>query len=446
MAFKQRAAASPKRLSWRPLMACLTAAVLLAPSSVSAQGRRARLSEDLANHLRTGGDTTCVILPGSQGQIDTLATRHGLRVRKRLAAGALVDVPAASLPSLVEDAGVASLSGNYRLGAHMAVTTEAIGADQVWQDGWAPGMRGLTGAGVGVAVIDSGVAEVPELRGRIVVSVDFTASSKKTGQAVRGNADCNTSSGGVISRPGDENGHGTHVAGIIAAAGARKKDSTRGVAPGAHIISLKVLDADGGGYAGDVVEAIEWAIANRERFRIRVLNMSLGGPVLQAYADDPVNQAVERAYRSGLVVIASAGNRGKDAEGREVLGGVTVPGNSPFAITVGAVNTKGTAFRSDDEITTYSSRGPTRFDHLIKPDLVAPGNKIVGLLAPGSTLAREFPELVIDTVEGKRLQLSGTSMASAVGAGTSALVLQGLPNFPPFAVRLGQAVSMRWAH
>ena len=184
MAFEQRATASPKQLSWRPLVACLAAAVLLAPSPVSAQGRRARLSEDLADHIRTGGgDTTCVILPGSQGQIDTLAARHGLRVRKRLAAGALLDVPAASLSSLAADAGVASLSGNYRLGAHMAVTAEAIGADQVWQDGWAPGARGLTGAGVGVAVIDSGVAEVPELRGRIVVSVDFTAASKKTGQA-----------------------------------------------------------------------------------------------------------------------------------------------------------------------------------------------------------------------------------------------------------------------
>src|SRR6185436_1963020 len=98
----------------------------------------------------------------------------------------------------------------------------------VWQDGWAPGAPGLTGAGVGVAVIDSGVAEVPELRGRIVVSVDFTASAKKTGQELRSNADCVTSSGGVISRPGDANGHGTHVAGIIAAAGANKKDSTRG--------------------------------------------------------------------------------------------------------------------------------------------------------------------------------------------------------------------------
>ena len=171
------------------MLACLAVAVVLAPSSVSAQGRRARLSEDLADQIRAAATTpTCVILPGSQAHIDTLATRHGLRVRKRLAAGALVDVPAASLASLAADADVASLSGNYRLGAHMAVTTEAIGADQLWQDGWAPGARGLTGAGIGVAVIDSGVAEVPELRGRIVVSVDFTATAKKKGAAVRGAA------------------------------------------------------------------------------------------------------------------------------------------------------------------------------------------------------------------------------------------------------------------
>ena len=189
MAFEQRATASPIELRLPFLFAFMTAAVLLAPSSVSAQGRQARLSEDLAHQIRTGAaDTTCVILPGSQTQIDTLAARYGLRVRKRLAAGALVDVPAASLSTLAADAGVASLSGNYRLGAHMAVTTEAIGADQLWQDGWAPGARGLTGAGVGVAVIDSGVAEVPELRGRIVVSVDFTSTSKKTGQVLRSSA------------------------------------------------------------------------------------------------------------------------------------------------------------------------------------------------------------------------------------------------------------------
>ena len=333
-----------------------------------------------------------------------MATRHGLRISRRLRTGAVMHVPAGKLAALAADADASSLSSNYRVGGHMAVTNATIGADQVWVDGWAEGVKGVTGEGVGVAVIDSGVADLPELRGRIVVSMDFTATSKRFGQRFWRTAneagDCSNSSsgsGGVRSRAKDDNGHGTHVAGIIAAAGANRRDDTRGVAPGVHIISLKVLDADGGGFAGDVVEAIDWAIANRYRYRIKVLNISLGGPVLQPYADDPVNQAVERAYRADLVVIASAGNRGKDAKGQEILGGTTVPGNSPFAITVGALNTKQTAFRSDDELTTYSSRGVTRFDQLINPDFVAPGNRIPGLLAPGSTLAREHPELVIDT-------------------------------------------------
>ena len=110
------------------------------------------------------------------------------------------------------------------------------------------------------------------------------------------------------------------------------------------------------------MDAIDWAIGNRNKYRIRVINLSLGGPVLQRCADDPVCQAVERAYRAGIIVVASAGNMGKDEAGNEVLGGITVPGNSPFAITVGAINTKQMAWRSDDEVTTYSSRGVTRFD------------------------------------------------------------------------------------
>ena len=119
------------------------------------------------------------------------------------------------------------------------------------------------------------------------------------------------------------------------------------------------------------------------------------------------------------------GNFGKAAEGRPVYGGITTPGNSPFAITVGALNTKGTPFRSDDEVASYSSKGPTMFDHLVKPDLVAPGNRILGLAAPGSRLVRAHPELVVSTPEGKRLQLSGTSMAAAVVSGAVSVLLEG---------------------
>ncbi len=190
------------------------------------------------------------------------------------------------------------------------------------------------------------------------------------------------------------------MAGIIAAAGAGVNDATRGVAPGAHIINLKVLNAEGKGFAANVIRAIDYAIEHRAQYGIRIINLSLGGPVLQSWRDDPLCQAVERAYRAGIVVVASAGNFGKDAYGRQVYGAVTVPGNSPFAITVGAVNTKGTAFRSDDVMATYSSKGPTRFDHLVKPDVVAPGNRILGLLATGARLATAHPELVMATGSG----------------------------------------------
>ncbi len=267
-----------------------------------------------------------------------------------------MEVPAGALDALANDAGLDSLSGNYQLRPQMAVTTAATGADQVWADGWAPGAAGVTGNGIGVAVIDSGVADVPELRDRIVVSVDFTTAPGRSGQAP-GRNNCGGAGVAMHGPARDENGHGTHVAGIIASAGAKAKDDTRGVAPGAHIINLKVLDANGAGYVADVADAIDWAIDNRARYRIKVINLSLGGPVVQRCADDPLCQAVERAYRNGIVVVASAGNRGKDANGQELFGRITMPGVSPFAITVGALNTKGTAQRSDDVIATYQLAG-----------------------------------------------------------------------------------------
>src|SRR4030095_13020563 len=245
---------------------------------------------------------------------------------------------------------------------------------------------------------------MPEFRGRIIATRDFTDD--------RG--------------PGiDLNGHGTHVAGIIAASGLNRFDESEGVAPGANIISLKVLDAEGRGVAGDVIEAIDWAVANRKRYNIKVINMSLGGPVTQGWRDDPLCQAVERAYRAGITVVTSAGNFGKAEDGRSIYGGITTPGISPFAITVGALNTKGTPYRSDDEVASYSSKGPTMYDHLVKPDLVAPGNKILGLAVPGSTIVREHPALVVSMPEGKRLQLSGTSMAAAVVSGAVGVLFEG---------------------
>ena len=276
------------------------AAFLLSADAASAQGRHARLSSDLAERLRAGDvREASVIVTGTCAQVQDLAVRHGLQVKKCLATGAVVEVPAGALAALADDPAVDQLSSNYEVMAHMAVTNQSIGADLVHEGGWADGIGPLTGKGIGVAVIDSGVANMPEFLGRIIATRDFTDD--------RG--------------PGlDQNGHGTHVAGIIAAAGRNRFDETEGVAPGANIISLKVLDAKGRGFAGDVIEAIDWAIANRTRFNIRVINMSLGGPVTQSWRDDPLSQAVERAYRAGITVVASAGNFGKAEDGRPVYG------------------------------------------------------------------------------------------------------------------------------
>ena len=412
-----------------PRAAASLAAIALAGAAATASAQppahapRARLSADLADRLRTGdSDSTTVIVTATRAQVDDVAARHGLRVRKYLRTGAVLDVPARGLDALASDAAVDALSGNHPVFTQMSITNQAIGADVVQAGRLVEGIPGLTGKGVGIAVIDSGVDEVPQLQGRIVASVDFTGDDGGRGQR--------------LGHAKDVHGHGTHVAGIAAASGVNAQDDTRGVAPDAHIISLKVLDGEGRGYADDVIEAIDWAIDNRERYQIGVINLSLGGPVLQSWRDDPVCQAVERAYRAGIVVVASAGNFGKDALGNRQYGGITMPGNSPFAITVGALNTKGTPWRSDDERASYSSMGPTLYDGLIKPDLLAPGNRIRGLIAPGSTLVMAHPELVTGTGRDARLELSGTSMAAPAVSGAAAILLAGAKGPTAVAVRI----------
>lgn len=385
-------------------VAAAVAAVVLSTSNAQAAGRRAHISDDLRGQLAAGNPTDIdVILTGTHAGVEAIAARHGLRVRRHLKTGAVVEIPAGRLSTLAEDPEVDQLSGDHPVRATLAVATAAIGADQAWAGDV---VAGVTGHRVGVAVIDSGVANVPALGGRLVARLDFTPE----GRIGRGQVD-------------DEYGHGTHVAGIIAAS----SPNLTGVAPRAHIVSLKVLRADGSGQTSDVIEAIDWAIEHTDQYRLRVINLSLGHPVAESWQDDPLCQAVERAYRAGLVVVASAGNLGRLPDGRRVAGRITSPGNSPFAITVGALNTHGTAFRSDDEVASYSSTGPTRFDRLIKPDLVAPGTRIRSLLAPDSTLGRAHPELVIDTGRTPQLELSGTSMAAAVVSGAAALVLEAAP-------------------
>ena len=299
-------------------------------------------------------------------------------------------------------------------------TSATVGADAARQE------LGLDGAGIGVAVIDSGVTawhndladEAAPTTQRVDRFVNFV-----TGQ----------------SEPHDDYGHGTHVAGIIAGNGADSDGARRGIAPRARLVVLKVLDHKGRGRISDVIAAIDYAVTHKSELNIRVLNLSIGAGVYESYNTDLLTLAARRAVEEGLVVVAAAGNHGRNDEDVVQHGAISAPGNAPWVITVGASSHMGTAGRADDTIATFSSLGPTAVDHAAKPDLVAPGVGIYSLSSPGSTLYQKWEDYLLPGSETAPympyLSLSGTSQAAPVVAGTVALMLQANPSLTPNAVK-----------
>src|SRR6266853_1589675 len=331
--------------------------------------------------------------------------------------------------ALKADPNVKYVSPNRKHRSFLDLTTSAVNANFAWQYGW-------DGTGVGVAVIDSGIAPRIDLTGsngvssRVVYSENFA-----TGQ----------------TDASDAYGHGTHVAGILGANGRSStgtgfKRTFKGVAPNVNIVNLRVLDANGGGQESDVIAAIQQAINLKNTYNIRVINLSLGRPVFESYTLDPLCQAVEAAWQAGIVVVVAAGNYGRDNSlGTQGYATIASPGNDPYVITVGAMNTNGTTWTSDDVIASYSSKGPTLADHIVKPDLVAPGNNVISLLAPNSTLAINYPKTLIlnatyETLglpgkSGDYFRLSGTSMATPVVSGAAAILIQQHPSLTPDQVK-----------
>src|SRR5436190_21722536 len=268
-----------------------------------------------------------------------------------------------------------------------------------------------TGSGIGVAIVDSGIAPVSDLSSRIVAFYDFS-----NGQP------------GVPTAPVDGYGHGTHVAGLVAGSGAMSNGQYAGVAPNARLIGLRVLNNEGSGSTSDVIAAITFATTNRNALGIDILNLSLGHPVFEAAATDPLVQAVEAASRAGILVVVSAGNVGVNSKtGIVGYGGILVPGNAPSAFTVASAKTQGTVTPADDLIANYSSRGPSWIDGFAKPDFAAPGQDLVAPAAPGSYLATKYPSLLVADNFGNKsyIVLSGTSMAAGVESGLLAVVLEG---------------------
>jgi serine protease AprX len=382
------------------------AVLLLWPDPAIAQP--ARLSADLVDQLAANASAIDVIVHGSEAEVNALAGRHGASVQKYLRTGAVLRVSAQQLAAIQVEGSQDHLSSDVVIRSAATVSARTMLADRAWigTDIAPP----LSGAGVGVAVIDSGVDSRHEtLWSRVVASVDFTGGDGTDGF-----------------------GHGTHVAALIAGAPSWIADGVefRGIAYDAGIVNLRVLDAAGFGRASSVIQAIDWAIDHRDRYQIRIINISLGTPVLQPYRDDPLCEAVERAVAAGLLVVTSAGNFGGVG-----FGGITSPGNDPGVITVGALATQDTAVRVDDTIADFSSHGPTAYDLVAKPDVLAPGTDVISARADGSWLAQQVGTLE-DAAGSGYMSLTGTSMAAALVSGATALLFEQEPGLTADAVKV----------
>jgi serine protease AprX len=338
----------------------------------------------------------------------------------------IVTLPISGIQALSNNPNVLYVSSDRPLNKMVDYSAAAVNAGAAWSSSF-------TGLGVTVAVIDSGIAPLPDFDFlRVIPRVVYRQSFVNSFD------------------PGDQYGHGTHVAGIIGANGAGSSCSNctrtlKGIAPDATLVDLQVLDASGSGTDSVVIQAINQAITLKDVLNIRVINLSLGRPVYESYKLDPLCQAVEAAWKAGITVVVAAGNDGRDnAIGNAGYGTIGSPANDPYVITVGAMKAMGTYTRTDDLIASYSSKGPSGVDFVVKPDLVAPGNHVVSLESAGSTLAKDsmtavplsYYEATTDsTTSTQFMMLNGTSMATPVVSGAVADLLQGEPNLTPDQIK-----------
>jgi serine protease AprX len=402
----------------RSFVACVVAASVVLPlsaipASAASTPTPAHLDDSLTQRLQATPESALipVIVEGADpvslaGDNSARAQQAETRVRgnggriigsSELLGASVAELTPAQIRSLANDPAV----GSIHVDADVTATDTAAdagtqsGTSIVFQQStgatgaWA---AGDTGQGVTVAVLDSGIDNNAAAFGsRIKARVDFVDPAQPA--------------------PGDPAGHGTHIAGIVAAS---RSFPSPGLAPDASLVSVRVLDPSGSSRVSTVIHGLEWIIAHKDTLGIRVVTMALGAPASGSYRDDPLAAAAEMAWRSGLVVVTAAGNTGPAA------GTISTPGIDPLVVTAGAADESGTPSTSDDVVPSWSSEGPTA-DHVAKPDLVAPGRMIVSVRVPGSTIDKALPT----HVEGPQLfRLSGTSEATAVTAGAAALLIE----------------------
>src|SRR5689334_2880583 len=412
-------------------IALVAALVLGSSSSLFGDSRgSSKLSPEFAG-LAPGTKVDVIIQFRSNPDDSDLknATSKGgaLKNRYRFFKGAaFARMPVAALKGLAQDSHVTYISLDRSVGKSLDHVAQAVNADIAWS-------YGFDGSGVGIAIVDSGVYNHP----------DFNSATTGTSRIIY-----NESFVPGDASTGDLYGHGTHVAGIAAGNGTSAPThgynaTYKGIAPNANIINLRALDSTGAGTDSTVIAAIDRAIQLKNTYNVRILNLSLGRSVYESYRLDPLCQAVDQAWKAGIFVVVAAGNNGRD-NSMHTRGYATInaPGNDPYVITVGAMNMNNSFSRSDDIIASYSSKGPTLVDHIAKPDLVAPGNRVVSLRDPGSTLDTNNPRFDVATCPSPScgaasmyFRLSGTSMATPVVSGAAALMLQKDPTLTPDMVK-----------
>jgi serine protease AprX len=400
-------------IRWRPLFGAgvtvLVTAVLLQPPVQTAAAVPTKADPVLYAQAQAHPSKSFSVIvregrPGT-GTAEDLVRTLGGRVLRELGivGGFAARVPGSAVSTLTSSPAVWRVWGDasIRMAAVNMANYDRVAPNTTWREAinLPQASRRYNGAGVGVALLDTGVVPVPDLVKHVSHVVDLSAEHDGL----------------------DRYGHGTHMAGIIVGDGTSSGGTYKGVAPGASLISIKVAGVDGSTDVSEVIAGLQWAVAHRTQYDIRVLNLSFGTDSRQPYSIDPLDYALEQTWRSGIFVAVAAGNRGPGA------GTVTKPGDDPYVVTVGAEDTLQTPNVSDDQVASFSSLGPTQ-DGFAKPDLVAPGISIVSVRDPGSLIDVTHASARVGDAYFKG---TGTSQATAVVSGVAALMFQAKPSLTP---------------